>query len=122
MHPNRHLTPFFEGLEEMYLFAVGDKERATAFGRGLAVLRSWPWQIRSSKELKGVRHVGESMHKIIDEIMETGRCSRLGTSFSFLPSLSPSFSVCLVLRSWPWQIRSSVELKGVRHVGSQCTR
>jgi hypothetical protein len=88
-------------LEDMYLFAVGDKERATAFGRGLAVLRSWPWQIRRSKELKGVRHVGETMLKIIDEIMETGRCSRLGTYLPFLPpslklqlpppSLPPSF-------------------------------
>lgn len=78
-----------EGLEEIYLFVVGDNERATAFGRVLAVLRSWPWRITSGKELKGVRHVGERMRGMIDEILNTGRCSRLGRS---LPSVVPPFT------------------------------
>ena len=86
-HPNRHLTPLFEDLVEMYGLGVGDKERETAFGRVLAVLRAWPWKVRESKELKGIRHVGGSMRAVIEEILMTGRCSRLGTcipTFLFL--------------------------------------
>lgn len=71
----------------MYGLGVGDKERETAFGRVLAVLRAWPWKVRESKELKGIRHVGGSMRAVIEEILMTGRCSRLGTcipTFLFL--------------------------------------
>ncbi len=77
LHPNRELSPFFEKLEEIYHYGKGDRERTTAFGRALAVIRGWPRKINSGHELKGVRHIGQGMRDIVDEILQTGECKRL---------------------------------------------
>jgi hypothetical protein len=57
-HPNEHLTAVMEEVQDFYN-STGQKERETAFGRALGIVRAWPRRITSSADIKGAPHIGE---------------------------------------------------------------
>lgn len=74
---NRNITEPFEKLRSIYKDALGDDRRSFSYNKALSVLEKIPFKIVSVDQVKGLPAIGKSMQDHIQEILQTGRLSKL---------------------------------------------
>lgn len=74
---NAHITGPFAEIRDIYKEALGDDRRYFSYYKALSVLEKVPFKITSVDQMKGLPAIGKSMRDSIQEILSTGKLSKL---------------------------------------------
>ncbi|KAK8522474.1 hypothetical protein V6N12_056182 [Hibiscus sabdariffa] len=73
---NKDITEIFGKLVNIYR-ALGDDRRSFSYYKAIAVVEKLPFKIESADQVKGLPGIGKSMQDHIQEIVTTGKLSKL---------------------------------------------
>ncbi|XP_044489598.1 DNA polymerase lambda isoform X2 [Mangifera indica] len=73
---NKNITEIFGKLINIYR-ALGDNRRSFSYHKAVAVIEKLPFKIESTDQVKGLPGIGKSMQDHIQEIVTTGKLSKL---------------------------------------------
>ncbi|XP_027361484.1 DNA polymerase lambda isoform X2 [Abrus precatorius] len=73
---NKNITEIFGKLVNIYR-ALGDDRRSFSYYKAIAVIEKLPFKIESADEIKNLPSIGKSMKDHIQEIITTGKLSKL---------------------------------------------
>ncbi|KAM0961832.1 hypothetical protein ACFX2I_021039 [Malus domestica] len=73
---NRNITEIFGKLINIYR-ALGDDRRSFSYYKAIAVIEKLPFKIQSMDQVKDLPNIGKSMQDHIQEIVTTGKLSKL---------------------------------------------
>ncbi|XP_057950363.1 DNA polymerase lambda isoform X2 [Malania oleifera] len=73
---NRNITDIFGKLTNIYR-ALGDDRRSFSYHKAIAVIEKLPFKIESADQVKDLPTIGKSMKDHIQEIVSTGKLSKL---------------------------------------------
>ncbi|KAG0611679.1 hypothetical protein M758_7G157800 [Ceratodon purpureus] len=74
---NAHITGPFSEIRDIYKEALGDDRRYFSYYKALSVLEKVPFKITSVDQIKGLPAIGKSLRDSIQEILSTGKLSKL---------------------------------------------
>ncbi|KAH9303826.1 hypothetical protein KI387_008230, partial [Taxus chinensis] len=74
---NRNITEPFEKLRSIYKDALDDDRRSFSYNKAISVLEKLPFKIVNVDQVKGLPAIGKSMRDHIQEIIQTGRMTKL---------------------------------------------
>ncbi|CAI0627536.1 unnamed protein product [Linum tenue] len=73
---NRNITEIFGKLINIYR-ALGDDRRSFSYHKAIPVIEKLPFKIESAEQVKGLPGIGKSLQDHIQEIVTTGKLSKL---------------------------------------------
>lgn len=74
---NQNITDPFTELRDIYKNALGDDRRSFSYHKAISVLEKLPFKIESFDQVKGLPTIGKSMLDNIQELLATGKLSKL---------------------------------------------
>ncbi|KAG9135930.1 hypothetical protein Leryth_021172 [Lithospermum erythrorhizon] len=73
---NRNITEIFKRLIDIYR-ALGDDRRSFSYYKAIPVIEKFPFKIESAEQVKNLPGIGKSLQDHIQEIITTGKLSKL---------------------------------------------
>ncbi|XP_021747836.1 DNA polymerase lambda-like [Chenopodium quinoa] len=73
---NKDITNIFKKLIDMYR-ALGEDRRSFSYYKAIPVIEKLPFKIESADQVKGLPNIGKSLRDHIQEIVSTGKLSKL---------------------------------------------
>ncbi|KAK1553948.1 hypothetical protein Q3G72_005611 [Acer saccharum] len=74
---NKNITEIFGKLINIYREALGEDRRSFSYHKAILVIEKMPFKIESADQVKGLPGIGKSMQDHIQEIVTTGKLSKL---------------------------------------------
>uniref|UniRef100_A0A453R7M4 DNA polymerase n=1 Tax=Aegilops tauschii subsp. strangulata TaxID=200361 RepID=A0A453R7M4_AEGTS len=74
---NRNITEIFGKLINIYREAMGDDRRSFSYYKAIPVIEKLPFKIESGDQVKNLPAIGKSLRDHINEIVTTGKLSKL---------------------------------------------